>query len=33
MDVPWARATLARLQPSMSLADPTLDEAPGQDCR
>jgi len=30
MDVPWARATLARLQPSMSLADPTLDEAPGQ---
>ena len=30
MDVPWARATLARLQPSMSLADRTLDEAPGQ---
>jgi Zn-dependent M28 family amino/carboxypeptidase len=30
MDVPWARATLARLQPSMSLADRTLDEGPGQ---
>src|SRR5258708_10689698 len=30
MDVPWARATLARLQPSMALADRTLDEAPGQ---
>jgi Zn-dependent M28 family amino/carboxypeptidase len=30
MDVPWARSTLARLQPSMSLADRTLDETPGQ---
>jgi hypothetical protein len=30
MDVPWARSTLARLQPSMSLADKTLDETPGQ---
>jgi Zn-dependent M28 family amino/carboxypeptidase len=30
MDVPWARATLARLQPAMSLADATLDEAAGQ---
>jgi hypothetical protein len=30
MDIPWARATLARLQPSMSLADRSMDEAPGQ---
>jgi hypothetical protein len=30
MDVPWARSTLARLQPAMSLADLSLDEAPGQ---
>jgi Zn-dependent M28 family amino/carboxypeptidase len=30
MDVPWARSTLARLQPSMSLADASLDEASGQ---
>jgi Zn-dependent M28 family amino/carboxypeptidase len=30
MDIPWARSTLARLQPAMSLADPTLDEAAGQ---
>jgi Zn-dependent M28 family amino/carboxypeptidase len=30
MDVPWARSTLARLQPSMSLADKSLDETPGQ---
>jgi hypothetical protein len=30
MDIPWARATLARLQPSMSLADRTIDGAPGQ---
>src|SRR4029077_11096709 len=30
MDIPWARSTLARLQPSMSLADVSLDEAPGQ---
>jgi Zn-dependent M28 family amino/carboxypeptidase len=30
MDIPWARSTLARLQPSMVLADPALDDAPGQ---
>lgn len=30
MDIPWSRSTLARLQPSMSLADPSLDETPGQ---
>src|SRR4029077_10563403 len=30
MDIPWARATLARLQPAMSLADPSLDEARGE---
>ena len=30
MDVPWARSTLARLQPSMSLADASLDESAGQ---
>ena len=30
MDIPWARATLARFQPSMSLADPALDETAGQ---
>ena len=30
MDIPWSRSTLARLQPAMSLADPALDEAPGQ---
>ena len=30
MDIPWARSTLARLQPAMSLADTTLDDAPGQ---
>jgi hypothetical protein len=30
MDIPWARSTLARLQPSMSLADRTMNEAPGQ---
>lgn len=29
-DIPWARSTLARLQPSMSLADPALDDAAGQ---
>jgi hypothetical protein len=28
-DVPWERATLARLQPSMSLADHSLDEGGG----
>src|SRR5512142_1048064 len=30
MDIPWSRSTLARLQPSMSLADASLDETPGQ---
>jgi Zn-dependent M28 family amino/carboxypeptidase len=30
MDVPWARSTLARLQPAMSLADAALDEGAGQ---
>jgi Zn-dependent M28 family amino/carboxypeptidase len=30
MDIPWARSTLARLQPAMSLADLSLDEALGQ---
>ena len=30
MDIPWACSTLARLQPAMSLADRTLDDAPGQ---
>src|SRR5438876_5641955 len=30
MDIPWARATLARLQPAMTLADSALDETPGQ---
>ena len=30
MDIPWARSTLARLQPSMSLADTALDDAAGQ---
>ena len=30
MDIPWSRATLARLQPAMSLADAALDDAPGQ---
>ena len=29
-DIPWARSTLARLQPAMSLADPSLEDAPGQ---
>lgn len=29
-DIPWARSTLARLQPQMSLADPALDDAAGQ---
>ncbi len=27
MDVPWSRSSLARFQPSMSLADPSLDDA------
>jgi hypothetical protein len=30
MDIPWSRSTLARLQPSMVLADPSLDDAAGQ---
>lgn len=30
MDIPWARSTLARLQPAMSLADASMDDAPGQ---
>jgi len=30
MEIPWERATLARLQPQMSLADPALDEYPDQ---
>jgi Zn-dependent M28 family amino/carboxypeptidase len=30
MDIPWARSTLARLQPAMSLADASLEDAPGQ---
>ena len=29
MDVPWARSSLARLQPSMALADPDLNETGG----
>jgi hypothetical protein len=29
MDIPWERAALARSMPSMSLADPALDEARG----
>ena len=29
-DIPWERSTPARLQPSMSLADPSLDETSGQ---
>ena len=30
VDVPWARSAPQRLQPAMSLADPSLDEYPGQ---
>jgi Zn-dependent M28 family amino/carboxypeptidase len=30
MDIPWSRSTLARLQPSMVLADEALDDAAGQ---
>ena len=30
LEIPWARSTLTRLQPQMSLADPALDEAAGQ---
>ena len=29
MDIPWSRARLARLMPSMSLAEPALDETQG----
>src|SRR5262245_50168143 len=29
-DIPWERSTLARLQPSMTLADPALDDGAGQ---
>lgn len=29
MDIPWARSSLARLSPSMSLADPDLNESTG----
>ncbi len=29
MDIPWERSSMARLQPSMSLADPSLDETQG----
>ena len=29
MDIPWARARLSRFMPSMSLADPSLDESQG----
>ena len=29
MDIPWARASLSRFMPSMSLADPSLDESQG----
>ena len=30
IEVPWSRTTSQRLQPAMSLADPALDEYPGQ---
>ena len=30
MDIPWARSTLARLQPAMTLADLSLDDTVGQ---
>lgn len=30
VEVPWARSTLRRLQPAMSLADPSFDAASGQ---
>jgi len=29
MDIPWSRSRLARLMPSMSLADPSLDDSKG----
>jgi Zn-dependent M28 family amino/carboxypeptidase len=29
-DIPWSRSTLARLRPSMVLADPSLDDTAGQ---
>ena len=28
-DIPWARSSLARLQPAMTLADPSLNDSPG----
>lgn len=31
MDIPWSRATLARTRPSMTLADPELDDGRGVD--
>ncbi len=30
MDIPWSRIAVLRSQPSMSLAEPALDETPGQ---
>jgi hypothetical protein len=30
LEIPWERSTLARLQPAMSLADPALQDTPGQ---
>src|SRR5262249_50954576 len=30
MDIPWARSTLARLQPAMTAVDPALDDTPAQ---
>jgi hypothetical protein len=30
MDIPWARSTLARLEPAMTLTDASLEDAPGQ---
>ena len=32
MDIPWARQAASRLQPTMSLADPKLDEGGGLKC-
>ena len=33
MDIPWERSSLARFMPSMSLADPALDERRGPEAR
>ena len=30
MDIPWERSILSRFQPSLTLADPALDETAGQ---